>query len=391
MKYQSRARNRVLAALLILGVFCIAGIVATAYFAPQLLVYVKKLTTATVNPALQASQTSETDDESAQTVVTTKEVLFVPYWQLTSDNQMTGDLSPMDFPESQTDVRLVYFSVAVDSEGLDTDFEGYRSMDTFLSQAPDGHDKYMAVSMLDIDTNYEVLEDSQLQKKIIEQSISLAREKGFEGVVLDLEMPPLLSDKVPKAISEFISQFGADMKKAKLHSAVTLFGDTFFRIRPYDVRSIGAAVDEVMVMAYDFHKAGGEPGPNFPFEGRETYSYDFQQMITDYLVDVGRQKLTIVYGMYGYDWIVDIEKRPLKAATATTLRQIERDYIDRCDHINCNQTRDPQTQEMQIEFVDDQSQYHIIWYEDRQSATRKTDYINSQGIESIGYWTYGYF
>jgi spore germination protein YaaH len=315
----------------------------------------------------------------------------VPYWQITSNVGPFARPTILSQPAIPTTLRYVYFAINTNEFGLEKDDEGYEQLQTFLSKVPSGSKKYLAVSMLDLDTNYTILKDIDLQNTIIDQSIQLAHEHGFEGLVFDFEMPPLLTDKVPGQINDFMQLFGKRAREANIKSVVTTFGDVYYRQRPYDIRAIGSYVDELMIMAYDFHKASGEPGPNFPFEGQNTYSYDFQKMLTDYLAVVDTRKLTILYGMYGYDWTVDIEKRPIKNAQALTLQQIEQNYIRRCDEINCNQSRDPSTKETQLEFVDSDSQYHLIWYEDRESVARKTNYLNSQGVTSVGYWTYGYY
>ncbi len=390
MNTLSRIRRSVLFALGSFGLLCILGIVIALYFGGKIQNVVKTANLGQKQKNTKAKQILTPTPSTKPGIRTHLQTVFVPHWQLTQNTRLDrypGILTSDD----GTEMRLVYFAIATNESGLDKNSEGYALMNTFLQSAPAGAQKYLAISMLELDTNYAILDDQSLQDTIIEQSLELAKEHGFTGVVFDFEMPPLLSDKVPTQINTFMKRFGEGAKRVGISSAVTTFGDVFYRQRPYDVRTIGQQVDEVMVMAYDFHKAGGEPGPNFPFEARNVYPYDFQKMLTDYLSVVDRSKLTILYGMYGYDWIVDIEKRPVAPAQALTLAQIEQNYINRCNEINCNQSRDPQSKDIQLEFVDDQSQYHVIWYEDRQSVRRKTDYLNSQGVGSVGYWTWGYY
>jgi spore germination protein YaaH len=146
----------------------------------------------------------------------------------------------------------------------------------------------------------------------------------------------------------------------------------------------------MMIMAYDLHKARGEPGPNFPLRGRETYGYDLESLVSD-MSGVPPEKLTVIYGMYGYDWTVDEKKRPFRQAKSVTLAQVKKNYIDQCAAINCVTTRDKSAAENEIDFVDKQAQYHVIWFEDMESSKQKTVFLNQKGIGSIAFWAYGYF
>ena len=388
MRYQAHTRSRVIAWIIVVALLFLSGVIGSVVLATRVPNVFSDFMNRGDASKNVSSVVAPTPAPSA--TQTKMETVFVPYWQLDDSADSLGRISPVEYL-APVESRLVYFSVDVSEDGLNTEGPGYRGIQTFLSQAPEASTRYLAISMLDLDTNYTVLGDEGLQRTIIEQSIELALEHEFTGIVVDLEMPPLLSDKVPVQIEEFMQRYAQGARESGVKLAVTAFGDGIYRQRPYNMRAIGSFVDEVIIMAYDFHKAGGEPGPNFPFEGRKTYSYDFQKMVTDYAAIIPAEKLTVTYGMYGYDWVVDIEKRPLRAASAMTLRQIERDYVGQCDVINCNKSRDPDAAETQLEFVDEQSRYHVIWYEDIESIIRKTDYLNSQGIDSVGYWTYGYY
>lgn len=165
---------------------------------------------------------------------------------------------------------------------------------------------------------------------------------------------------------------------------MTIYGDTFYRKRPYDIKSIGSSLDELMIMAYDFSKSYGEPGPNFPHEGQEQYGYDLKTMIEDFANLVPREKLTVIFGMYGYDWTVDDKERPLKQAQALSFNEIKKKYPENCS--NCTTSRDELAQETKIVAGD-----HVIWFEDSTSAQKKQEYLKSQGIGNFAYWAYGYF
>lgn len=303
-----------------------------------------------------------------------KTTIFVPYWSL-------GENSPT---KSEYD-RSVYFGVIPTESGLNKEEPGYQNIAKYNEFFSTGQ-RLLAVRMTDSDLNLKILADKTAQDRIISETIKTAQENNFSGIVLDLELFSLFNKNVPEQINSFVSDFSKALKQNNLYLAQTLYGDVFYRHRPYDVKSISGQVDEVMIMAYDFSKSTGEPGPNFPLAGKEKYGYDMRIMIEDFLAVVPREKLSVIFGMYGYDWTVGAKKRPVKPAEVLTDNQIQQKYLDSCNDKNCQSIRDNFSRETNIVWQD-----HVIWFEDHKSAQVKQDYLQSQGIGSFAYWAFGYF
>jgi spore germination protein len=245
--------------------------------------------------------------------------------------------------------------------------------------------------MLDVDINLKILESEALQKDIIKETIEVAKQNSFQGVVLDLEMSSvLLFSDMTNDITHFVEIFSQEAKKNNLKFAMTIYGDTFYRKRSYDVKELAKHVDELLIMTYDFSKSYGEPGPNFPYQDDGTYGYDFQTMINDFSHIVSKDKLTVIFGMFGYEWVVNPDGKPLKRATSLSLNQIQQKFFPNCNLKNCKVTTNNGL-ENQITFIDEDGKTHIIWYESERSVERKIEFLKEKGIGSIGYWAYGYY
>ena len=221
---------------------------------------------------------------------------------------------------------------------------------------------------------------------------------NFKGAVLDLEISELPTEQLKLQINDGVYKFFKAAKQKNLKVALALYGDLFYRRRPFDLKILNDYCDEIMIMAYDFHKSYGEPGPNFPYEGREIYGYDFKMMTDDYLQFVPSEKITVIFGMFGYDWLVDENKKPIKAAKAVTLNEVNNNFIKKCVWSNCVVKRDSISTENEINYIysviRDSFGYmdmHIVWSEDEQSVEMKSEYLKKIGVGSIGYWAYGYF
>ncbi len=253
----------------------------------------------------------------------------------------------------------------------------------------------------------------------LEDLTNFLKEKQFTGWVLDLEISGLLSSQSQEKINQMVEVFYQQGKKVNFKSYIAIYGDFFYRKRGYDLPFLVENSDGIMVMAYDFSKTYGQPGPNFPFSGREKYGYDFQMMIDDFLHFVPKEKLTIIFGMYGYDWQVDEKKRPFTQAKALTLNQIkskflssgieiiDKDAIQKkgkeffCAIDNCLIARDQMAKEVEINYTIASDQpdengvyridYHVVWFEDEESVNIKTEYLKEKGINKISFWAISYF
>jgi len=345
--------------------------------------------------------------------------IFIPYWNIDENFvlQPSGEDTEFD--------RYIYFGITAGNQGIDKQEVGFLKLPVF-AKATAGKDTYLTLRLLNVDFNKNLLKNESLQTKIIEDTITVTMEKKFTGVVLDLELFSLFNDDITDQINNFVNKFYTVAKSNYKSFTVAIYGDVFYRKRPFDLFFLSKNSDEILVMAYDFSKTIGEPGPNFPFARRslgeggaklQNYDYDFKTMTKDYLKIVPSRKLTVVFGMYGYDWRTDEKKRPITTAKALTLKEIKNKFLNnnnlsddrlqdgqtefRCALAECVVKRDDISKETEINYTvstdkpDEQGiyriDYHVVWFEDEQSVAVKTDYLQSQGIGSVGYWAYGYF
>lgn len=309
-----------------------------------------------------------------------QESLFVPYWSLT--NATSQDFEEYDY--------LMYFGIATDAKGIDTTDPGYRGLTVFRDLTKDMR-TYLTVRMVDSEVNAQILKDKQAQKAIISESVELAKEYEFDGIVLDFEFSNIGFEEVTNRVTEFYTSFSTSVKDENIDFFVTLYGDTYYRVRSYDVEKIAKLSDEVLIMAYDFHKARGNPGPNFPLKGKEVYGYDFQTMIEDFLKDVPSDKLTVIFGMFGYDWMVDSDKKTIGFGEGKSMLEIETSMVNTCKFVGCKSKRYFDSQEREVTYKDENGKPHIVWYEDQDSVKEKRSFLDEKGIRSISWWAYSYF
>jgi spore germination protein YaaH len=305
--------------------------------------------------------------------------LFVPYWTL-SDQLIENNYD-----------QVIYFGLTPGKEGIDVQDQGSTQLQKFVESVPPGTTMLLAVRMTEADSNLAILDHKNKQKDVIDDSIALAKRNNFDGIVLDLELAALPFDSLKGQINTFTSSFYKAAKKDKLSFEMTMYGDTFYRLRPFDVKTLSKNTDSFLIMAYDFHKSRGNPGPNFPLNGQESYGYDMTEMVNDFLKFVPAQKLTVVFGLFGYDWAVDSKGDSIAQGKPITYNELNQKFISSCQYKNCSVDRDSTSSELEINYTDASGSKHTIWSEDMESVNTKKEYLKRRGIGSFSFWAYSYF
>lgn len=360
--------------LLFLVIFCVGFWVAISFSKPKV-------------KAPQVETSNNSVVENPIQLGEPKTSIFVPYWSLSESDAAFSSPPSINRPID----TAIYFSVSATTSGINKTNTGYSNLQEFVSRSTNTPNTLLAISMVDDDINSSVLESSAAQERIISQAVTIAKDNGFDGIILDLEVGGFAGKEVNTQILTFTKRASEMVKKNNLSFAMTLYGDSFYRNRPYSIELLSPYVDQFYIMAYDLHKLWGTPGPNFPAKGSDIFGYDMQTMIRDMLKFTTRNKITVIFGLYGHDWMVDEQKRPFTAAKTLTQSQIQKKFIDSCVMKNCIIKRNPYALETEINYIDEEAHYHIVWFEDAQSVSQKIGLLKENGINSVSYWAYSYY
>ena len=325
-------------------------------------------------PSITIAPTYEVDANAK-----TKNSLFVPYWTL------KGDIDAEKYDS------FIYFGISPKESGIDMEEAGAVNVDTFLEKIPTGKKKLLAIRMINTQTNLAILKDPIKQKKIISETIAFAKQNNFDGVVLDLEISAIPFDSLIQQISSITKGFYTHSKKNDLSFGMTFYGDTFYRIRPFDVKVLANNTDEIFIMTYDFHKSNGNPGPNFPLQGKDKYGYDIDKMTDTFLQFSPSDKITIIFGLFGYDWVVDKQGKALEKGQPLTNHEIQQEFLTDCLYTNCSVRRDNESAETEVRYTDEDGKDHSVWFEDMGSVSSKKAYLKKKGISSFSFWANSYF
>jgi spore germination protein YaaH len=142
--------------------------------------------------------------------------------------------------------------------------------------------------------------------------------------------------------------------------------------RAQDWRALGAAADEIRVMAYDDATEETAPGPIAPLSWVE---HVLQLAVSE----IPREKILLGLGDYGYDWPNGGKGISLQWADAEKIAH---------DH-GVAPTWDTSSSSPWFTYSDSNRRSHTVWYEDAHSLQAKIDLARQNKIAGVFVWRLG--
>jgi spore germination protein len=144
--------------------------------------------------------------------------------------------------------------------------------------------------------NHRLLTDPETTTRLVDEIVGYVQAEGYDGFDLDLEAI-LPGDREP--YTAFVGRVAAALhaQGKTLTMAVPAKSKEVWTgwAGAYDYAALGRHADLVVIMAYEFHGAWGDPGPIAPYDGVEaTVAYAASQ--------IPAEKVLLGLAFYGFDW-----------------------------------------------------------------------------------------
>lgn len=219
------------------------------------------------------------------------------------------------------------------------------------------------------------IETPELRDKLAQTIADLVVPRSYDGINVDFEdVRPqdraLLTDTMSR-IAAKIRPSGKLVTQAivgKARDLTTGYGGAF------DYAALAPSVDYALIMAYDYHYAGGDAGPVAPIGWvRDVAAFSASTF--------GATKTLLGVPLYGYDWNMSSGG----VAKAITYSQA----LERSKRPNAVRSLDQSSQSEVVRYTDDSGDRHEAWFESAATFDAKLALVRQTGIGGFGLWRIG--
>ena len=213
-------------------------------------------------------------------------------------------------------------------------------------------------------------------EKAIKSLMSFLNNSEYRGLNIDLEG---VKKNTKEAYNYFIEKLSKKMKKKNYNLDISIPAKTENHIdvgwaAAYDYNYLGQLVDNIFIMAYDYHWAGGVAGPIAPI----SWVYN----VIDYtIMEIDTNKVMIGLAGYGYDWIIDSESKRAKALSYNGVTNI----LKR-ENIRAEWDQESETPYFRYR---DENGVHEVWFENKNSLFKKIELIKKFQLKGAALWRLG--
>lgn len=218
---------------------------------------------------------------------------------------------------------------------------------------------------------HQVLNNPTARTNLVNNIYDLVSTRGYGGVTIDFEQ---VSAADRDLFTGFLRQLRDRLQAGGYVLTIAVPAKTSDNIpwlRGYDYGGIGAVVNYMFIMAYDWHHAGSEPGPVAPItEIRRTIEFTIAQ--------VPSRKIIIGVPLYGYDWIIPYQPGTVASAISN------QNAIERAMRYQAPIQYSAEYQSPFFRYSDQQGRTHEVWFEDVRSMSRKMQIVREYRLQAIG-------
>ena len=218
-----------------------------------------------------------------------------------------------------------------------------------------------------------MLHDPAAMQRHVTDVVALVLREGYAGIDIDYED---LRATDREAFTTFATRLGEALHAEDKILSIAVFAKTTDagedqRNVAQDYAAIGAAADEVRLMAYDYHWAASGPGPVAPIT--------WVRQVLDYAkTQIPASKIVLGVPVAGFDW-VDGRGEPV-----TWLQ-----CFGRTRAYGATLQYDRLSQSPSFRYTDTQGRAHEVWFENAESTAAKLEAAKAAGVRGVYLWMIG--
>lgn len=221
-----------------------------------------------------------------------------------------------------------------------------------------------------------VLNDADIQKRLIDSIVTTIQTKGYQGLDVDFEF---VFARDAGAYAAFIRNLTQTLNPLGLPVIVALAPKTSSTQRGllyegHDYAVLGAAANEVLLMTYEWGYTYGPPMAVAPLP-------NVRAVVEYALTQIPAEKMWLGVPNYGYDWPLPFVQGETRATSISNRYAVQLALRN-----NAEILYDESAQSPWFRYRDESGVEHEVWFEDARSIRAKLALIPEYGLRGAGYW-----
>lgn len=220
-----------------------------------------------------------------------------------------------------------------------------------------------------------LLESSDNRQRLINNILQALKKNNYKGVNIDLEG---IYSYDRSYFSTFMKELYTTLHSQGLLVTVAVPAKTWDNPSDgwsgaYDYVEIAKYADKIILMAYDEHWSGGEPG--------SIASIGWVEKVAAYAVKViPKDKIVLGLAAYAYDWPSNGKK-----AESYSIGQA----YNIASKNGATVKLDSVSKSPYFTYTDSSNVYHTVWFENSTSIGYKLDVVNKYDLAGVSIWRLG--
>ena len=235
---------------------------------------------------------------------------------------------------------------------------------------------YTEDDRFDVERAELVLTDQAVQTALIGEIQATMARKGFAGLDVDFEyLPGTLADAYAAFLGRLRRLLGAQgwFVWAAL-APKTSAGQPGLLYEGHNYAKVGAAVDAVLLMTYEWGYTYGPPMAVAPLPN--------VRAVLDYAVtEIPAEKILLGVPNYGYDWPLPFRQGETRAESLSN-----EEAVRRAIRYGAEIQFDESAQAPWYRYTAPDGTGHEVWFEDARAQAAKLRLVAEYGFLGMGYW-----
>ena len=221
-----------------------------------------------------------------------------------------------------------------------------------------------------------VLTDSAVQDRLVDQVQQTLRRRGYAGLDVDFEFLP---GQLAAAYAAFLARLRRLLNSQGFFLWAALAPKTSARqagllYEGHDYAAVGAAVDGVLLMTYEWGYTAGPPMAVAPL--------DKVRQVVDYaLTEIPAEKLFLGVPVYGYDWPLPFREGVTRGGSVSP-----QEALALARRHGAEIRYDETAQAPWFRYTAAGGREHKVWFEDARSSYAKFRLAAEKGLQGVGLW-----